>query len=129
MTPAALLAQARVLAEAYLPDSCAVQELTSTPSGDGGFSEDWATLETVPGLVEAVDDSGAVVAQAPRGVVTQKVFLKVTSVTQAIDPSQRIVVAPRDGKSQLILEQPKRLDETFEALITVAATLNVTSTD
>lgn len=130
MTPAVLLAQAKSLVEAYLPDRCAVQRYTKINDGSGGFTEGWADIESdIPGLVEAVDDDGSVVAQAPRGVVTQKVFLKVTAVTQVIEPSQRIVVASRDGKAAMILEQPKRLDESFEALITVAATLNVSRTD
>lgn len=124
MTPAALLAQARVLAEAYLPDSCAVQELTSTPSGDGGFSEDWATLETVPGLVEADTSNQGVAGEAPRGAVKQTVFLRVTTVTQAIKTSHRIMVAARDGKEQLIITQPKREDESFEALVTISGYIN-----
>lgn len=127
MTPATLLAQARVLAESYLPDSCAIQELTTTSSGDGGFSESWQTLETVPGLVEAIDDTEAIVAGAPRGAVTQKLFLRMTAITQAIKPSQRILIASRDGKGELVFTQPKRLDESFEALITIAGVLDVSN--
>lgn len=128
MTPAALLSQARVLAEAYLPDSCAVQELTTTPKGDGGFDENWVTLETVPGLVEADTSNQAVVGDAPRGAVKQTLFLRVTAVTQAIKTSRRILVAARDGKGQLIITQPKREDESFEALITVSGFINVSET-
>lgn len=127
MTPAMLIAQARVLAESYLPDTCAVQELTSVADGSGGFSETWATVETVPGLVESIDDIEAIVGAAPRGAVTQKLFLRVTAVTQALKPSQRVVVAARDGKGQLIFTQLKRLDESFEALITVAGVLDVSN--
>lgn len=127
MTPAALIAQAKVLAESYLPDSCAIQELTTVNDGSGGFSEQWTTIEIVPGLVEAIDDIEAIVGQAPRGAVTQKLFLRVTPITQAIKPSQRIVVAPRDGKGQLIFTQLKRLDESFEALVTVAGVLDVSN--
>jgi len=127
MTPTVLIAQARVLAESYLPDSCAVQELTTTNDGSGGFAESWTTIETVPGLVEAIDDIEAIVGSAPRGAVTQKLFLRVTPTTQALKPSQRIVVAPRDGKGQLMFTQPKRLDESFEALITVAGVLDVSN--
>lgn len=127
MTPATLLAQARVLAETYLPDSCAVQELTSTPLGDGGFKESWNTIETVAGLVEASDDSEAIVAGAPRGAVMQKLYLRVTPTTQAIKPSQRIVVAAREGKSQLVVTQPKRLDESFETLITISGVIDASS--
>lgn len=129
MTPAILIAQAKVLAEQYLPDSCEIQELTSIPIGDGGFREDWITLETVSGLYEAVDDTEAIVAAAPRGAVTQKLFLRVTTVTQAIKPSQRIVVAPRDGRGALTLTQPKQLGESFEALITVAGVIDVSNSE
>src|SRR5690349_5578133 len=114
MTPAVLIAQARTLAEQYLPDSCTIQELTTVSDGDGGFHEDWATLETVPGLVEAVDDAEVVIGNAPRGAVTQKLYLRVTPTTQALKPSQRIVVAAREGKDQLMFTQLKRLDESFE---------------
>lgn len=128
--PAALVAQAMTLAEAFLRDRCAIQRLTTVNDGRGGFTEQWVDIESdIPVLVEAIDDSESVVAQAPRGIVTQKLFLKVTLTTQVIEPSQRIVVAARNGKSAMIFEQPKRLDETFEALITVAATLNVSRTD
>lgn len=127
MTPAILIAQARTLAESYLPDSCTVQELTTVNDGSGGFSEQWTTVEVVPGLVEAVDDTEAIVGSAPRGAVTQKLFLRVTPTTQALKPSQRIVIAPRDGKGQLVFTQPKRLDESFEALITVAGVLDVSN--
>lgn len=127
MTPATLIAQARVLAETYLPDSCAIQELTTVNDGSGGFREDWATIETIQGLVEAVDDTEAIVGQAPRGAVTQKLFLRVTTTTQAIKPSQRIMVAARGGKGELIITQPKRLDESFETLITVAGVIDVSS--
>lgn len=127
--PAVLVAQAMVLAEPFLKDRCSVQALTSTNDGHGGFTEGWADVETgVPVLVEAIDDDASVVAQAPRATVTHRLYLKVTAATQAIEPSQRILVAARDGKAAMIFEQPKRLDETYEALITVAATLNVTST-
>jgi len=118
------------LTETYLRDRCTVQELTTTNDGHGGFTEGWADLESdVPVLVEAADDEESVIAQAPRGIVTHRLYLKVTSTTKMIEPSQRIVVAARDGKSQMLFEQPKRLDETYEALITVAATLNVSSPD
>jgi hypothetical protein len=127
MTPAILIAQAKVLAEQYLPDSCAIQELTTTNDGSGGFGESWNTIETVPGLVEAVDDMEAIVGSAPRGAVTQKLYLRVTTVTQALKPSQRVVVAPRDGKGELIFTQLKRLDESFETLITVAGVLDVSN--
>lgn len=128
--PAVLIAQAMTLAEAFLRDRCAIQELTSTNNDDGGFTENWDDIESdVPVLVEAIDDDESVVAQAPRGIVTHRLYLKVTAKTQIIEPSQRIVVAARNGKSAMIFEQPKRLDETYEALITVAATLNVSRTD
>ena len=127
MTPTMLIAQARVLAESYLPDSCAVQELTTTNDGSGGFTEGWSTIETVPGLYEAVDDIEAIVAAAPRGAVTQKLFLRVTPTTQAIKPSQRIVIAPRDGRGTLVFTQPKQLGESFETLITVAGVTDVSN--
>lgn len=128
--PVVLIAQAMVLAEPFLRDRCSIQTLTTTKTGDGGFEENWNDIETdVPVLVEAVDDDESVVAQAPRGVMTARLYLKATDATKVIDPSQRIVVAPRDGKGEMIFEQPKRLDETYEALITVAATLNVTGTE
>jgi len=127
MIPAVLIAQAKVLAEQYLPDSCAIQELTTVNDGSGGFREEWATLETVPGLVEAVDDAEVVIGNAPRGVVTQKLYLRVTPITQAIQTSQRIVVAPRDGKRELVFSQLKRLDESFEALVTVAGVIDVSN--
>lgn len=128
--PAVLIAQAMVLAESYLRDRCAIQGMTTTNTDDGGFTEDWNDIESdVPVLVEAIDDEQSVVAQAPRGLVTHKLYLKVTTTTQTIEPSQRIVVAARGSKSAMIFEQPKRLDETYEALVTVAATLNVSRTD
>lgn len=128
--PAVLIAQAMTLAEPFLRDRCAVQELTTTNDGQGGFTENWDDIESdVPVLVEAIDDDASVVAQAPRGIVTHKLYLKVTTTTQVIDPSKRIVVAARGSKAAMIFEQPKRLDETYEALITVAATLNVSRTD
>jgi head-tail adaptor len=130
VNPEALVAQAMVLAETYLRDRCAVQGLTTTNDGRGGFTEGWNDIESdIPVLVEAADDEESVIAQAPRGIVTHRLYLKVTSTTKLIEPSQRIVVATRDGKSQMLFEQPKRLDETYEALITVAATLNVSSPD
>lgn len=128
--PAVLIAQAMTLAEPFLRDRCSIQTLTTTRTGDGGFDESWSDIESdIPVLVEAVDDEQSVVAQAPRGLTTSRLFLKATDTTKVIDPSQRIVVAARDGKSAMTFEQPKRLDETYEALITVAATLNVTSTE
>lgn len=127
MTPAVLIAQAKVLAESYLPDSCAIQELTTTPDGSGGFTESWATLETIPGLVEADTSNQVVVGDAPRGAVKQTLFLRVTTITQAIKLSQRIVVAARNGKGQLIVTQPKREDESFEVLITVSGFINVSN--
>ena len=127
MTPAVLIAQARTLAEQYLPDSCAIQELTTVNDGSGGFREKWHTLETARGLVEAIDDAEVVIGNAPRGAVTQKLYLRVTPTTQAIQTSQRIVVAPREGKGELVFSQLKRLDESFEALITVAGVIDVSN--
>lgn len=128
--PAVLVAQAMTLAESYLRDRCAIQEYTKTNDGRGGFTEGWNDIVSdIPVLVEAADDEQATVAQAPRGIVTHRLYLKVTTVTQVIEPSQRVVVAARDGKGAMIFEQPKRLDESYEALITIAATLNVTGTD
>lgn len=128
--PAVLIAQAMTLAEPFLRDRCSIQGYTEIKDGTGGFDEQWPTIESdVPVLVEAIDDEQSVIAQAPRGIVTHRLYLKATDTTKLIDPSQRIVVAARDGKSAMIFEQPKRLDETYEALITVAATLNVTSTE
>ena len=128
--PAVLIAQAMALAEPFLKDRCTIQGSSEVKDGSGGFTEPWHDIESnIPGLFEAVDDDESVVAQAPRGIVRQTLYLKVTTATKLIEPSQRIVVAPRDGKPQMIFEQPKRLDETYEALITVAATLNVSSPD
>lgn len=127
MTPALLIAQARALAEPYLPDSCIVQSSTDIDNGDGGFTEEWTTLETVPGLVEWVDDSEVVVGGAPRGAVTHKLRLRVTSVTQAIKPSQRVIVAARDERPELILTQPKRLSQSYEILVTLAGVLDVSN--
>lgn len=127
MTPAALIAQARTLAEPYLPDSCAVQGLTNVPNGDGGFTEQWTTMETIPGLVEWVDDSEAIVGGAPRGAVTHKLRLRVTAVTQAIKPSQRVIVAARDERPELVLTQPKRLSQSYEILVTLAGVLDVSN--
>lgn len=128
--PAILIAQAMALAEPFLRDRCSIQTLTTTNDGQGGFTENWADIESdIPVLVEAVDDEQSVVAQAPRGLTTARLYLKATATTKLIDPSQRIIVAARDGKSAMTFEQPKRLDESYEALITVAATLNVTSTN
>lgn len=128
--PAVLIAEAAVLAESYLRDRCAIQTLTTTNDGQGGFTESWVDVESdVPVLVEAIDDDASVVAQALRATVTHRLYLKVTATTQVIDPSQRIAVVARNGKPAMTFEQPKRLDETYEALITVAATLNVTGTN
>lgn len=127
MTPDILIAQARVQALQFTNESCAVQELTTTESGDGSFEETWTTLETVPGLIEWVDDSEQVVGGAPRGAVTHKLRLKVTAVTQAIVPSQRILVAARDGKPALTFVQPKRLDQSYEILVSVGAVIDVSN--
>jgi len=127
MTPATLIAQARVLAEVYLPDVCAIQQLSTIEDGQGGFSEHWVTIETVSGLVQDATDLQAVVGQAPRGAVTHKLMLEVTPTTQAIVPSQRIVVAPREGKGQLIFTQPKRLDQSYEILVRVACIIDVSN--
>lgn len=127
MTPAALIAQARIQALQFTTESCAVQELTTTNDSSGGFTESWTTLETVPGLIEWVDDSELVVGGAPRGAVTHKLRLKVTPVTQAIVPSQRIVVAARDGKAELVFVQPKRLDQSYEVLVSVGAVIDVSN--
>lgn len=127
MTPALLIAQARTIAEPYLPESCAIQELTTTPNGDGGFSEGWNTVETVPGLIQWIDDSEAVVGGAPRGVVAHKLRLRVTETTQNINPSNRILVAPRDGKPELVFTQPKRMPQSYEVLVTVSAVIDVSN--
>lgn len=127
MTPALLIAQARTLAKPYLRDSCAIQSLTTVADGAGGFIEQWATIETVNGLLEFNDDSEQVVGEAPRGAVTQKIRLEVTTTTQAIKPSQRIIVAARDGKPELIFVQPKRMDQSYEILITIGAVLDVSN--
>lgn len=128
--PLVLVAQAMSLAEPFLQDRCAIQGLDTTNTSDGGFTENWADIESdVPVLVEAASDDEAIIAEAPRGIVTHRLYLKVTTATQLIEPSQRIFVAARGTKPAMIFEQPKRLDETYEALITVAATLNVSRTD
>lgn len=127
MTPDILIGQARVQALAFTNESCAVQTLTSTDNGDGSFTESWATIETVPGLVEWVDDSEQVIGGAPRGAVTHKLRLKVTPTTRAIVPSQRIVVAAREGKAQMVFTQPKRLDQSYEVLVSVAVIIDVSN--
>ena len=127
MTPDILIAQAQIQALQFTKESCAIQQLTTVNDGQGGFSEQWNTLETVPGLIEWVDDSEQVVGGTPRGAVTHKLRLKVTPVTQAIVPSQRIVVAAREGKAELIFTQPKRLDQSYEVLVSIAAVIDVSN--
>lgn len=127
MTPVLLIAQARTLAEPYLPDSCAIQQLTTVNDGAGGFSETWTTIETVAGLVEWVNDREQVVGGAPRGAVMQKLRLRVTPITQAIQPSQRIVVAARYGKPELFITQPKRLDQSYEVLVSISGVIDVSN--
>ena len=129
MTPAALIAQARLAAEPYTPDTCAIQTLVKTEDNRGGFIESWVTIETVAGLVQAVDDTEAIVGGATRGAVTHKLMLKVTPITQVIDPSQRIVVAARDGAPEMIFTQPKRLDQSYRILVRVAAVIDVSNTE
>lgn len=123
MTPATLLAQAKTLVETYLPDTCSIYEPAETDIPGGGFeSSDGVAIESgIRCLLEAESDSDAVVAGASRGVVIQKLFLEVTDSTKLIKPSQVIVVDAREGKPSRRFEQPKLLDESFEALITVGA--------
>lgn len=123
MTPAAMIAQAKTLVETYLPDTCSIFEPAEVDIPGGGFeSSDGPAIESgVPCLAEAIDDTDALVAGSPRGVVTHKVFLKVTDSTKLIKPSQVIVVDAREGKPAMRFLQPKRLDESWEALITIGA--------
>lgn len=112
------------MAESYLPDLATIHQVVEVDDGSGGFVPTPSVIETgVPILVEAIDDSEAIVAAAPRGAVTHKLYMRVTANTIAINPAQEIVVAARDGKAAMTFQQPKRLDESFEALVTVAAVL------
>lgn len=127
MTPELLVTQARTLAADFTNESCAIQELVQTDNGDGSFTEGWSTIETVAGLVQFVDDSEQVIGGAPRGAVTHKLRLKVTAITQAITPSHRIVVAARGTRPELIFVQPKRMDQSYEVLVTVGAVIDVSN--
>lgn len=129
MISEALITQARALAADFTNESCAIQEYGTIDNGDGSFTEGWNTLETVAGLIQFVDDSEQVIGGAPRGAVTHKLRLKVTAVTQAIKPSHRIVVAARGTRPALTFVQPKRMDQSYEVLVTVGAVIDVSNPD
>lgn len=122
-SPAVLIAEAKTLVETYLPDTCSIYEPAEVDIPGGGFeSSDGTAIESgIKCLLEAESDSDAIVAGASRGVVIQKLFLEVTDNTKLIKPSQVIVVDAREGKPQMRFLQPKRLDESFEVLITIGA--------
>jgi len=127
MTPAQLIASARELVGDFLPDTCTVKSKSAgSNDGYGGEAEDFDDVATdVPCLYESQSDSTLVVIGGSQsGVTRHKLFLKLDeAVVHDIGPGWEIVVDARDDKPALTFEDPRRLDESNEVLLTISAKL------
>lgn len=125
MTIQAQVLAARSAAEDLCEDSCTIVDISSTPDGYGGHTQTRTNLATaIPCLIESRSEvEAAVVAGTIESLIRTKIYMKVTGVTQAITPDMEIVIAARDGKAQLTFEDPRRMDQSYEILVTVSAKL------
>jgi hypothetical protein len=126
-TPAALIATAKALVSDFLPDLCTVKQITAgAADGFGGEADTLTTVaSSIKCLYEPIRDIPLMTqGGAVTGVSRFKVFLELTDVDlQNIAPGWQIVVAARGDKPQLTFEDPRRMDESNEVLLTVSAKL------
>jgi hypothetical protein len=127
MTLQAQVEAAREAAEGLCEDLCTIVDISSTPDGFGGHAQTRTNLATgVPCIIESrAMMEAAVSAGTIASLVRTKIYMQVTSITQAIRPDYEIVVAARDGKAALTFEDPRRLDQSYEVLVTVSAKLRI----
>jgi len=127
MTPAALLTAAKALVGDFLPDTCTVKAITAgSVDGFGGEADTLTTVASgIKCLYEPIRDQPlTVLAGAAMGITRHKLFLKLDDVDlQGIGPSYQIVVDARGNKGALTFEDPRRLDESNEVVLTVSAKL------
>jgi hypothetical protein len=129
MTPATLLASARSLIESNpaavgLVDLC---DLKGPTFVNGGASGDSVTIGTIASdircMYEATSPNTTVTVGGKTYSVTHRVLMLRTNASELITPEYRIPVHARDGKPEIIFENPVMLDESLSPLVTVLATL------
>jgi hypothetical protein len=127
MSLQAQVVAARATAEGLCEDLCTIVDISSTPDGFGGHSQTRTNVATnIPCVIESrAMVEAAVVAGTIASLQRTKIYMKVTTITQAIRPDYEIVVAARDGKAALTFEDPRRLDQSYEVLVTVSAKLRI----
>lgn len=122
-----LIDDVRGLAEGFLEDSCSIVDIQSAPDGYGGTTRSSVTIASdVPCLLESGGDLGvAVLAGTIVSASRATIFMQVTAETQSITPDMEIVVAARGDKPAMTFEDPRRLDESYAALLAVSAKIRV----
>lgn len=127
MTPSALLASARSLIEgapddAGLIDRCTIIKPTvgnEAGSLPGTKITDTTIATNVPLLYE--ERRRGTITEERLAHVTHELFLIASSVSRAITPIYKIVVAARGDTPQIIFERPVLLEETFGPLVHLGA--------
>lgn len=131
MTPTAALAAVRSLIEddpdaVGLIDRCSVIGRTEANDGFGGITSTDSTLASdVPCMYEERSSSTVQVAGGPLSYITHELFLIPSSVTRAIKPDYKIVVAARDDMPERTFEQPILMEDTFGPTVHLGAMLKV----
>lgn len=121
-----LIEQAKTLAESLCEDTCSIVEVSSANDGYGGQTETRATLVSdVPCIYEAVNDQVLDASGQRISIISHKLYLMTDSDTQAIKPHYEIVVDAKGDKDELTFENPQRMSESYEALLTVGAKLRL----
>jgi hypothetical protein len=127
VTPADLVATARVLVDDYLPDTCTISGIASGgPDGFGGETDTHPEMITgVKCLYEPERDQPLrEIGGATMGVIRHRIFLKLEDAAlQAIGPNYQIVIDARGDKPAMTFEDPRRLDESNEVLLAISAKL------
>ena len=131
MTPTAALAAVRSLIESD-PDSvgmidrCSVITRTESNDGFGGTTITESTLASaVPCLYEERSSSTVQVSGGPLSYITHEIFMVASSVTRAIKPDYKIVVAVRDDMPERTFEQPVLMEDTFGPTVHLGAMLKL----
>lgn len=129
MTPATLLASARSLIEGNpaavgLVDLCNLSGPTFVNGGSAGDSVTIGSIATdIRCMYEAANQNTQITVGGKTYSVSHRILMLRTIAAEAITPEYRILVHARDGKPEMIFENPVPIDESLSPLVTVLATL------
>jgi len=111
-------------AEEFMSDTCSLIKPTFT---DGGASGDTLTQATVasnvPCFYKPAGRNSPLVVGGQAYIASHQFTLPATTEVLAITPEYKLTVQARGSNPQMIFEQPVIVQNSFTALVKVAATL------